>query len=90
MVNDEYTDKEDVVVDKAIKFNNHNNDDGKDNNNKNSGNDYSDGNLYCEVATNKKRKKGMWSKQPTLMETKSVAATKHTTNNSTKQNHNQS
>jgi hypothetical protein len=66
MVNDDYTDKEDAVVDKeAIKFNNwDDNGDNDDNEGHNSGNDdNNNGDDYIEVVatTEKKRKKGKLS-----------------------------
>ena len=65
MVDDDYTDKEDVVVDKeAIEFNNRDDEDEDGD-----GDDDDDGNLYIEeVATTeqkKKRKKGVRSKSST-------------------------
>ena len=65
MVDDDYTDKEDVVVDKeAIEFNNRDDEDEDGD-----GDDDNDGNLYIEeVATTeqkKKRKKGVRSKSST-------------------------
>ncbi len=60
MVGDDYTNKEDVAIDKAIEFNNHNDDDDDDDANKDDDNDYD---LYSKVATIKKRKKGVMPKQ---------------------------
>ena len=64
MVNDDYTNKEDAVVDKeTIKFNGRDDDNNNENEGDNGGNDNNDnGNYYIEaVATTKKRKKGKLS-----------------------------
>jgi hypothetical protein len=93
MVDDDYTNKEDVAVNKAIEFNNCNND---DNDNDTDKDDNDDDDLYSKVSTAKKRKKEAMSKQMTLKKTmskkaKSVAMTKHNNkslhNNNTINNH---
>jgi hypothetical protein len=76
MVDDDYTDKEDLAADEAIEFNNRDDDDGDDNDDDNGGDNDDDYDLYSKVGTNKKRKKETRSKQATLKKTKSVAATK--------------
>jgi hypothetical protein len=70
MVNDDYTDMEDVVVDEeAIEFNNRNNNDQENREDEdcdNDDNDDKDDNvLYSKVAATKKRKKGTRSKPMT-------------------------
>jgi hypothetical protein len=68
MVNNDYTNKEDVAVKEAIGFNNCDNDDNNDNADKE---DDNDDDLYSKVETTKKRKKGAMSKQTTLKKTMS-------------------
>ena len=80
MVNDDYTDKEDAVVDKeAIKFNNwDDNGDNDDNEGHNSGNDdNNNGDDYIEVVatTEKKRKKGKLSTSRKWHKSKGTAYT---------------
>jgi hypothetical protein len=75
MVNKDCTNKEDVAINKAIEFNNRDND--NNNNNKDNDDNAGNNNLYIKVATKKRRKKRVRSIQMTLKKTKSVATTKH-------------
>jgi hypothetical protein len=81
MVDDDYTDMEDVAVDKeAIEFNlcNNNNQENGDNDNRNNDDDddNNDNILYSKVGTTKKRKKGTRSKLMTSNKRKSKGTTK--------------
>ena len=67
MVDDDYTNKEDIAVD---------DNNGGDDEDNNGGENDKDNDLYSKVVTNKKRKKGTRSKQTTSKKTKSVTATK--------------
>jgi hypothetical protein len=93
MVDDDYTDMEDVVVDKeAIEFDNRNNDDQENGNNddcnNNDDDDDDDNLLYSEVAATKKRKKGTRSKPMTSKKRKPKGTTKR--NNNSRHNSNTS
>ncbi len=70
MVDDDYTDMEDVAVnEEAIEFNNRNDNDQENGDNDNCDNDDDDDDndniLYSKVVATKKRKKGMRSKPMT-------------------------
>ncbi len=93
MVNNDYTNMEDVAVNKeAIEFNNCNNDNQKngDDNNCNNDNDDDDDDdvLYSKVTAIKKRKKGMRSKPMTSKKRKPKGTTKR--NNKSRHNSNTS
>ncbi len=81
MVDNDYTNMEDVAVNKeAIEFNNRNNNDqeNRDGNDCNNGNDDDDNNdiLYSTIAATKKRKKGTKPKPMTSKKRKSKGTTK--------------
>ncbi len=93
MVDDDYTDMEDVVVNKeAIEFNSRNNDDQENGNHNDCDNDDDDDDddnvLYSKVAATKKRKKGTRSKPMTLKKRKPKGTTKR--NNKSRHNSNTS
>lgn len=83
IVDNDYTNKEDVAVDKeAIEFKNNDNDDQDNSDDVNGDNDVDNGNdnddLYIEVTTTKrknKRKKGVWSNPTTSRKRKSKGMT---------------
>jgi hypothetical protein len=93
MVDDGYTDMEDVAVDKeAIEFDNRNNNNQEngdnDDCNNNNNDDNNDNVLYSKVAATKKRKKGTRLKPMTSKKRKPKGITKH--NNKSQRNSNTS